>query len=236
MNGPAVAVHAVIEARIEIALYIICTMGRGVNVAQIVRQAAGLFIHGQRRAIRVLCPAEQAVVLRFAAIGDGHEIAGVVHQIFLPVDIRQAGISAQHEGAPVGIFRRDRNFVAPQLQISLRVEAGQGCKLLEVHHLRVLHRICYSLKSAVGQHLIFDWLRQNDLRDIIFGVVLYTGKERACRGRAVCLCGAVCGRRSGRLFLRLLCVRLRVGQEAHGHGDGHEYRRQHDPERRLFVI
>ena len=236
MNGSAVAVHAVVEAWIEIAVNVIRAVRRGVNVAQIVFQAPGLLIDGQRCAIRVLCPAEQPVVLRFAAIGDGHEVAGAVHQIFLPVDIRQAGIGAQHEGTPVGIFRRNRNFVTPQLQISLRVEVGQGSKLFQIHHLRVSHRICYSFKAAVGQHLVFNRLRQNDLCDIIFGVVLYAGKELACRERAVCLCGAVCGGGGRCVFLRLLCVCLRVSQEAHGHGDRHKYRRQHDPERGLFVI
>ena len=61
---------------------------QGIGAARLPQDGFALGISSldevQRLALGREAAVVQAVVLRFAAIGDGHEIAGVVHQIFLP--------------------------------------------------------------------------------------------------------------------------------------------------------
>ena len=197
---------------------------------QIGRKLVQRLVAAERRAVGVVLDRENLIPV-LAVQADG-QIPAAVQQIRPPVDHRHPTLGGQQDRIRVDALRRDGDLEAPQLQRPARRKIGQLRELLEAHRLRVMNGIRRRLGAAFGLDFIFDLLRGGRLCEPRVG--------KGPHGRVIhvqkigCSCRRdVHGlRRSG---FRLLLA-LRVSQEAHGHGDRRDHRRQHEPERGLFVV
>ena len=238
VDGRLAAIAVKARVKRHIVIWLTAVRG-GIDVAQIVLETAGLFVHVQRRTIGVLCPAEKLIVLCFLAEDDSHKLPSALGIILAAVDegfadeaaVSGKALRANQDRAPGFVFRADEDGKAPELELAVRVEAGKRGQLFKVHGLCIAHGVGDSLKAAVGPDHVPHRLFHAQLRPE-FGVVPHAAKGRVIPDRCD---GIGFGRfiEGGGRFLGRL---LRVGQEAHGHDHRCEHRREHEPEGRLFVV